>query len=117
MPALFAAARTAQDLAVRAPFGLSLIFLNVLLEQLGLPVPAIPTLVVAGALAANGQLPLIGVCGLAVAACFIGDSTWYLAGRRYGARVMKLPAASHSHPTRASARRRRVSSAGVRAHW
>ena len=67
MPALFAAARTAQDLAVRAPFGLSLIFLNVLLEQLGLPVPAIPTLVVAGALAANGQLPLIGVCGLAVA--------------------------------------------------
>ena len=90
MPALFAAARTAQDLAVRAPFGLSLIFLNVLLEQLGLPVPAIPTLVVAGALAANGQLPLIGVCGLAVAACFIGDSTWYLAGRRYGARVMKL---------------------------
>ena len=32
VPALFAAARTAQDLAVRAPFGLSLIFLNVLLE-------------------------------------------------------------------------------------
>src|SRR5262249_14232916 len=88
--ALFAAARTAQDLPVGAPFGLSLIFLNVLLEQLGLPVPAVPTLVIAGALAANGRLPASGVFALAVAACLIGDSSWYLAGRRYGARVMKL---------------------------
>jgi membrane protein DedA with SNARE-associated domain/rhodanese-related sulfurtransferase len=75
---------------VRAPFGLSLIFLNVLLEQLGLPVPAIPTLVVAGALAANGRLPASGVFALALAASLIGDSTWYLAGRAYGVRVMKL---------------------------
>ena len=75
---------------MRAPFGLSLIFLNVLLEQLGLPVPAIPTLVVAGALAANGRLSASGVFALALTACLIGDSTWYLAGRKYGARVMKL---------------------------
>ena len=73
-----------------APFGLSLIFLNVLLEQLGLPLPAVPTLIIAGALAANGRLPASGVFVLAVAACLIGDSSWYLAGRRYGARVMKL---------------------------
>jgi membrane protein DedA with SNARE-associated domain len=75
---------------VREPFGLSLIFLNVLLEQLGLPLPAVPTLVIAGALAANGRLPASGVFALAVAACLIGDSSWYLAGRRYGSRVMKL---------------------------
>ncbi len=75
---------------MRAPFGLSFVFLNVLLEQLGLPLPAIPTLVVAGALAANGQLPTLGVCAAAVAACFIGDSAWYLAGRAYGVRVMKV---------------------------
>jgi membrane protein DedA with SNARE-associated domain/rhodanese-related sulfurtransferase len=75
---------------MRAPFGLSLIFLNVLLEQLGLPVPAIPILVVAGALAANGQLPASGVFALALAASLIGDSAWYLAGRAYGVRVMKL---------------------------
>ncbi len=73
-----------------APFGLSLIFLNVLLEQLGLPLPAIPTLVVAGALAGNGQLPASAVFALALAASLIGDSTWYLAGRAYGVRVMKL---------------------------
>ena len=75
---------------MRAPFGLSLIFLNVLLEQLGLPLPAVPTLIVAGALAANGQLPALGVAALAVVACLIGDSSWYLAGRAYGVRVMKL---------------------------
>jgi len=75
---------------MRAPFGLSLIFLNVLLEQLGLPVPAIPILVVAGALAANGELPASGVFALALAASLIGDSAWYLAGRAYGVRVMKL---------------------------
>jgi len=66
------------------------VFLNVLLEQLGLPLPAIPTLVVAGALAANGQLPALGVGAVAVAACLIGDSSWYLAGRAYGVRVMRL---------------------------
>jgi membrane protein DedA with SNARE-associated domain/rhodanese-related sulfurtransferase len=72
------------------PFGLSVLFLNVLLDQLGLPVPAVPTLIVAGALAAEGRLPLAGVCGLTVLACMIGDSSWYLAGRLYGVRVMKL---------------------------
>jgi len=75
---------------VAAPFGLTLLFFNVLLEQLGLPVPAIPTLVVAGALAAGGRLPAATVFALALAACLIGDSTWYLAGRLYGVRVMKL---------------------------
>jgi len=66
------------------------VFLNVLLEQLGLPVPAVPTLVVAGALAANGKLPAFGVGAVAVLASLIGDSGWYLAGRTYGVRVMKL---------------------------
>jgi membrane protein DedA with SNARE-associated domain/rhodanese-related sulfurtransferase len=76
--------------AVRPPFGLDLLFLNVLLQQLGLPVPVVPTLVVAGALAADGRLPAAGVGVVAVAACLIGDSAWYLAGRRYGGRVMSL---------------------------
>ena len=75
---------------MRAPFGLTLIFLNVLLEQLGVPLPAIPTLVLAGALAANGKLPGYAVFAVAVAASLIGDTSWYLAGRAYGVRVMKL---------------------------
>jgi membrane protein DedA with SNARE-associated domain/rhodanese-related sulfurtransferase len=75
---------------VTAPFGLWLVFLNVLAEQLGLPVPTLPTLVVAGALAASGRLPAAGLFALALLACLIGDSTWYLAGRAYGVRVMRL---------------------------
>jgi membrane protein DedA with SNARE-associated domain/rhodanese-related sulfurtransferase len=72
------------------PFGLGLVFFNVLLEQLGLPVPAIPTLVIAGALAADGRLPALGVGAFALGGCVIGDSVWYVAGRIYGARVMRL---------------------------
>ena len=73
-----------------SPFGLTLVFFNVLLQQLGLPVPVIPTLVVAGAMAADGRLPWAGVGSLALLACVLGDSTWYLAGRLYGGRVMNL---------------------------
>ena len=69
-------------------YGLALVFANVLLEQLGLPIPAVPTLVVAGALAAEGELSPLAVFGLAFVACMIGDAVWFLAGRRYGRRVM-----------------------------
>jgi membrane protein DedA with SNARE-associated domain/rhodanese-related sulfurtransferase len=69
-------------------YGLALVFANVLLEQLGLPIPAVPTLVVAGALAAEGELSPLAVFGVAFVACMIGDGIWFLAGRRYGRRVM-----------------------------
>jgi membrane protein DedA with SNARE-associated domain/rhodanese-related sulfurtransferase len=75
---------------VRSPIGLGFVFLNVLLQQLGLPVPTVPTLVVAGAVAASGKMSASALYALAVAACVIADSTWYLAGRRYGGRVMSL---------------------------
>ena len=80
--------RAPQDARVGNPFGLGFVFVNVLLMQLGVPLPATPTLVVAGALSADGRLPGAGVLGLAVLACLIGDSSWYLAGRRYGGRIM-----------------------------
>lgn len=72
------------------PFGLTAVFLNVLVNQLGLPVPVIPTLILAGALAGDGRLSPGGLFSAAVAACFIGDTAWYLSGRWYGNRVMKL---------------------------
>jgi len=75
---------------VRSPFGLSLVFINVLLEQLGLPVPAVPTLVFAGAMAANGRLPGAALYALALLACLIADASWYVAGRFYGGRVMSI---------------------------
>jgi membrane protein DedA with SNARE-associated domain/rhodanese-related sulfurtransferase len=71
-------------------YGLALVFANVLVEQLGLPVPAIPTLVVAGALAADGKLSAPAIFGVAFVACSIGDAAWYIAGRLYGRRVIRL---------------------------
>ncbi len=72
------------------PIGLGVIFINVLADQLGLPLPAVPTLVVAGAMSADGRLPGGVVYALALSACLIGDSAWYVAGRLFGSRVMKL---------------------------
>jgi membrane protein DedA with SNARE-associated domain/rhodanese-related sulfurtransferase len=87
---LFALPAAGQDRRVTAPFGLGFLFLNVLLEQLGLPIPALPTLLVAGALAAGGRLPALGVITAAVVGCLLGDLSWYAAGRLYGGRVMRL---------------------------
>jgi membrane protein DedA with SNARE-associated domain/rhodanese-related sulfurtransferase len=75
--------------SVIAEQGLLLVFANVLLQQLGVPIPALPTLVVAGSLAARGLLPLPGLVGVIWLAVLIADSTWYWMGRRYGNRVLR----------------------------
>jgi membrane protein DedA with SNARE-associated domain/rhodanese-related sulfurtransferase len=72
-----------------AEYGVLVVFLNVLVEQIGLPVPAIPTLVVAGALSVAGKLAVVDLFVVALVACVIADSLWYIAGRMYGSRVMK----------------------------
>jgi membrane protein DedA with SNARE-associated domain/rhodanese-related sulfurtransferase len=76
-------------IALITQYGLLLVFLNVLAAQAGVPVPAVPTLVVAGALAAGGRLPLAGIVVAALIGSLLGDLAWYLAGRRYGAGVMR----------------------------
>lgn len=73
-----------------AQHGLWLVFANVLVEQIGLPVPAMPTLIIAGALSVDGRISAWAVFGAAFVACTIGDALWYLAGRIYGRRVMRL---------------------------
>ncbi|MGY3040167.1 membrane protein DedA with SNARE-associated domain/rhodanese-related sulfurtransferase [Rhodanobacter sp. TND4EL1] len=77
-------------IALMAQYGVLLVFFNVLVTQLGAPVPAVPTLVVAGALAAGGQVPLLAVVLVAVVASLISDAVWFAAGRRYGGGVMRL---------------------------
>lgn len=73
-----------------ARYGVPLVGLNVLLQQLGLPIPAVPTMIVAGAMAAASRLPASGVFAIAVAASVLADLLWFWAGRRYGYRVLKL---------------------------
>jgi membrane protein DedA with SNARE-associated domain/rhodanese-related sulfurtransferase len=85
-------------------YGLPLVFANVLLESLGLPLPALPTLVLTGAITAAAslgqgpvspfawlpQLPLIAIVAVAVGAALIGDILWFWLGQRYGSRVLRL---------------------------
>ena len=79
------------DLAsVVSQYGLAFVFGNVLAEQIGIPVPAIPTLVVAGAFAAGGKLSVVAVFAVALVASVVADVAWYVAGRVYGNRVMRL---------------------------
>ncbi|MEO7064096.1 MAG: DedA family protein, partial [Dokdonella sp.] len=76
-------------IALIAQYGLLLVFASVLLEQLGFPIPAVAVLVVAGALAASGQLSLPGTLLVALIGCLLADLAWYWAGRRFGARVLR----------------------------
>lgn len=72
-------------------YGLLLVFANVLALQLGLPLPAYPTLILVGALAARGgDFTMPQVIAVAVLASVIADLVWYVAGTRVGRRVLRL---------------------------
>ena len=70
--------------------GYSVLFFWVLAEQLGLPIPAIPMLMAAGALIAGGYMNLGAVLFLSVAACLMADYMWFDLGQRRGMRVLNL---------------------------
>jgi membrane protein DedA with SNARE-associated domain len=70
-------------------YGVLAVFANVLAEQAGAPLPAVPTLIVAGALAAEGKLSVATVLAAAVLASLLPDMGWYLVGRRLGYRVLR----------------------------
>lgn len=80
---------THQLVSLIGQYGLLLVALNVLVDQIGLPVPAMPTLIVAGAMAAAGHLPIWSLYGWSVIACLAPDCAWYLVGEMYGIRVLK----------------------------
>ncbi len=71
-------------------WGLVAVFCNALLEQIGLPIPAMPLFVVAGAMAADGRLSAPAALGWAVVASVLADLVWFVLGRRQGPRVLRL---------------------------
>ena len=71
-------------------YGLVVVVVNVFVDQIGFPIPAIPTLIVAGAVAAEGQAPLSALFACSVIACLVADCGWYLVGQKYGIRVLKI---------------------------
>jgi membrane protein DedA with SNARE-associated domain len=70
-------------------YGLLVVFANVFLEQVGVPVPALPTLIVAGALVARGRMDPVALLVVALAASVLADSVWYYLGRWQGHRVLR----------------------------
>ena len=68
--------------------GYLVVFGAVLLENLGLPVPGVAVLIVAGALAGTGQFWLPAVALLAIPAALLGDLAWYGLGRWHGRPVL-----------------------------
>jgi membrane protein DedA with SNARE-associated domain len=70
--------------------GYAVLFVWVFAEQLGVPLPATPLLLAAGALAGSGQLSLALSLGIPVVAALLGDLIWYEFGRRRGGKVLNL---------------------------
>ena len=70
--------------------GYLVVFVWVLVEQLGLPIPAAPMLLVAGALAGAGKLNLIGVWVVGIVGSALSDMLWYQIGRRRGSSVLSF---------------------------
>src|SRR5207244_12236618 len=56
--------------------------------QAGMPAPAVPVLLAAGALSASGQMDLAAAILTAMAATLGADGLWYALGRSQGSRVL-----------------------------
>ncbi len=71
-------------------YGYAVVFIWVLAEQAGLPIPAVPVLLGMGALIGQGvyswPIALLG----SLLACLIPDFAWFLVGRSKGRGVLKL---------------------------
>ena len=80
-------------------YGYALLFAWVLLEQLGLPLPALPALLAAGALSAQHELSFALALLAGLAASLMADSAWFLIGRRYGHHVLRLLCKLSLEPT------------------
>lgn len=70
-------------------YGVLFVFGCVLVEQAGVPVPAYPVFLVAGAAAARGEQSIVALVATAVVACLIADGLWYAAGKRFGTQVLR----------------------------
>jgi membrane protein DedA with SNARE-associated domain/rhodanese-related sulfurtransferase len=80
-------------------YGYLLLFAWVLVEQYGIPLPATPVLLAAGALSAEGQISFPLALLVGIVASLTADSTWFLIGRRYGHHVLRILCKLSLEPT------------------
>jgi membrane protein DedA with SNARE-associated domain len=70
-------------------YGLGLLFVLIMLESAGIPLPGETALIGAGILASQGKLDVIAVIAVAAAAAIIGDNGGYWVGRRWGRQILR----------------------------
>ncbi len=86
---------------------------------LGFVLPGETAVIVAGVVAARGQVNIVVLCVIVVLAAIVGDSVGYAVGERYGRRLMDLrllrsrATASSARWTVSRAAARRTCSSGV----
>ncbi len=68
--------------------GALVLFAAVFIDQLGVPLPAVPWLLAAGALVGAGKMNWEAAFLAAVAGSLLADMIWFYVGRRYGDRVL-----------------------------
>ena len=77
-------------LAFFVQYAYLIIFLWVLVEQMGIPIPSVPVLLTAGTLSATHRVSWIAISIAMLLACIAADTIWFLLGRRFGNSVLKL---------------------------
>jgi membrane protein DedA with SNARE-associated domain/rhodanese-related sulfurtransferase len=73
-----------------ARHGALFLFVIVFIDQMGLPVPAVPFLMAAGVLAGAGKLNLSVLLVLSTIGSLVADLIWFYLGRNYGTRILSF---------------------------
>ncbi len=82
--------RVSQTSQFLMSYGGLILFLIVFAEQSGVPLPAAPFLLTAGALAASGRMNVSTAIVCATAGSMVADLSWFLAGYRSKVRLFQL---------------------------
>ena len=67
-----------------------MLFIWILANQGGLPVPAAPVLLGVGGLVESGRLDIVTTMAVVIGATLCADLVWYTLGRRWGARILAV---------------------------
>jgi membrane protein DedA with SNARE-associated domain/rhodanese-related sulfurtransferase len=70
--------------------GIATLFVVLFFKRMGVPVPALPFLLVAGAQSADDGLYALQALAVSTGAVVLADTGWFLAGRRYGRAMLGL---------------------------
>jgi membrane protein DedA with SNARE-associated domain/rhodanese-related sulfurtransferase len=71
-------------------YGLQIVFVGVLLDQGGLPLPSFSLVIVAAGVATEAGAPVWPIFVVAVTATLVADLIWFAGGRRFGAAMLRM---------------------------